>query len=60
MRLARLSTVDFCARSVLGPDLQIVVLHMTLEEQKDRIRARHGGSQDAVNIMKVRGREVRI
>ena len=29
---------------------------MTLEEQMERIRARHGGSEDAVHIMKVRGR----
>ena len=41
---------------MLGPELQIVVLDMTLEEQKERIRARHGGSQDAVNMMKVGGR----
>ena len=39
---------------MLGPDLQIVVLDMTLEEQKERVRARHGGSEEVVDMMKVR------
>ena len=57
MRLLRWSTGDWSGRSVLGPELQIVVLDMTLEEQKERIRSRQGGSQDAVDLMKVgRGR----
>ena len=39
---------------MLGPDLQIVVLDMTLEEQKERVRVRHGGSEEVVDFMKVR------
>jgi len=42
---------DF-VRSQLGPELEIVVLEMTLEEQMERIRARHEGSEDAVQMMK--------
>jgi len=46
---------DF-VRSELGPDLEIVVLQMTPEEQVARIRARHEGtgtnSEDAVDYMK--------
>ena len=38
--------------------LQIVVLDMTLEEQKERISARHGGSQDVMDLMKVRVADV--
>ena len=41
-------------RSVLGPELQMVVLEMTLEDQKERLRARHGGSEEVVDMMKVR------
>ena len=37
----------------LGPELEIVVLEMTLEEQKERIRGRHEGSEDAVGLMEV-------
>ena len=41
----------------MGPDLEIVVLQMTPEEQVARIRARHEGtgtnSEDAVDYMKV-------
>ena len=37
----------------MGPDLQIVVLDMSLEEQMERIRGRHEGNQDAVQMMKV-------
>ena len=41
----------------MGPDLEIVVLQMTAEEQVARIRARHEGtgtnSEDAVDYMKV-------
>ena len=40
-------------RSQLGPELEIVVLEMTLEEQMERIRSRHEGSQHAVDMMKV-------
>ena len=40
-------------RSQLGPELEIVVLEMSLEEQMQRIRARHEGSEDAVQMMKV-------
>merc|ERR1719391_1805143 len=42
---------DF-VRSQLGPDLEIVVLEMSLEEQMERIRGRHEGNQDAVQMMK--------
>jgi len=42
---------DF-VRSQLGPELEIVVLEMTLEEQMERIRGRHEGSEDAVDMMK--------
>merc|ERR1712192_179903 len=41
------------ARSELGSDLEIVMLEMTAEEQEERIRARHSGSQNAVDLMKV-------
>merc|ERR550534_2800025 len=41
------------ARSELGEDLEIVMLEMTGEEQEERIRIRHEGSQDAVDLMKV-------
>ena len=41
-------------RSLLGPKLEIVVLEMTLEEQMERIRGRHEGSENAVDMMKVR------
>ena len=40
-------------RSELGEDLEIVMLEMTGEEQEERIRIRHEGSQDAVDLMKV-------
>jgi len=43
---------DF-VRSQLGPELEIVVLEMSLEEQMERIRGRHEGSEDAVDMMKV-------
>ena len=41
-------------RSQLGPELEIVVLEMTLEEQMERIRGRHEGSENAVDMMKVK------
>ena len=40
-------------RSLLGPELEIVVLEMTLEEQVERIKGRHEGNEDAVQMMKV-------
>ena len=40
-------------RGELGPDLEIVVLSMTLEEQRARIRGRHQGNEDAVGFMEV-------
>ena len=40
-------------RSQLGPELEIVVLEMSLEEQMERIRGRHEGSENAVDMMKV-------
>ena len=48
-----LSWLTLTLRSQLGPDLEIVVLEMTLEEQMERIRGRHEGSEDAVEMMKV-------
>ena len=42
------------SRSQLGPELEIVVLEMTLEEQMERIRGRHEGSENAVDMMKVK------
>ena len=39
-------------RSELGSDLEIVILEMTAAEQEERIRARHSGSQHAVNLMR--------
>ena len=35
-------------RTELGGDLEIVLLQMTVEEQEERIRARHDGNQHAV------------
>ena len=40
-------------RGELGPELEIVVLEMTQEEQMERIKGRHEGNQDAVQMMKV-------
>ena len=42
-------------RSELGEDLEIVMLEMPGEEQEERVRARHEGSQAAVDLMKVSG-----
>ena len=48
----------------MGPELEIVVLEMTPEEQVARIRARHEGtgtnSEDAVDYMKVREEKKKI
>merc|ERR1711874_925321 len=40
------------ARSKFGSDLQFVVLDMDLEQQIERIRGRHGDSQEAIDMMK--------
>ena len=40
-------------RRHLGPDLEVVVLEMTLEEQMERIKSRHDGNDNAVQMMKV-------
>ena len=48
-----LSWLTLLLRSQLGPELEIVVLEMSLEEQMERIRGRHEGNQDAVQMMKV-------
>ena len=37
----------------MGEDLEIVNLEMGVEEQEERVRARHGGSQNAVDLMRV-------
>ena len=38
----------------MGPELQIVVLDMSLEEQLDRVRKRHAGHESAVDMAKVK------
>ena len=40
-------------RSRLGPDLVFVILDMELEQQVKRIRSRHEGDEDTVEMMKV-------
>ena len=45
--------VTVSSRSQLGPELQIVVLDMTLEDQMERVRRRHGGEDSAVDMFKV-------
>ena len=40
-------------RGWMGPELQIVVLDMSLEEQMDRMRKRHLGNEAAVEFAKV-------
>ena len=42
------------ARSIMGPDLELVVLEMTVEDQMERVRTRARGSEQAVEILKVR------
>ena len=37
----------------MGPELQIVVLDMALEDQMERIRERNKGEESAVEICKV-------
>ena len=37
----------------MGPELQIVVLDMSLEEQMDRMRKRHLGNEAAADFAKV-------
>ena len=38
----------------LGEDLEIINLEMTVEEQEERVRARHDGNQHAVDLMRVK------
>ena len=40
-------------RSQLGPELQIVVLDMALEDQMERVRERNKGEESAVELCKV-------
>ena len=40
-------------RRELGEDLEIKLLEMAVEEQEERVRTRHEGSQHAVDIMRV-------
>ena len=47
------SPLNVSVRGELGPELEIVVLSMTLEEQKARIRGRHEGNEDVVGLMEV-------
>ena len=42
------------SRSQFGPELQIVVLDMAVEDQMERLRGRHGGDVAAVDMFKVR------
>ena len=46
----------FCKtfRGWMGPELRIVVLDMSLEEQLDRVRKRHAGHESAVDMAKVK------
>ena len=37
----------------MGPDLELVVLEMTEEDQMERVRTRARGSEQAVEILKV-------
>ena len=40
---------------MLGEDLEIIMLEMSVEEQEERVRGRHEGSQNAVDLMRVGG-----
>jgi len=40
------------ARMELGEDLEIINLEMAVEEQEERVRTRHEGSQHAVDVMR--------
>ena len=40
-------------RSQLGPELQMVVLDMALEDQIERVRERNKGEESAVEMCKV-------
>ena len=44
----------FNSRMELGEDLEIINLEMTVEEQEERVRARHDGNQHAVDLMRVK------
>ena len=41
------------SRKELGDDLEIGLLEMTVEGQEERIRARHDGNQQAVEMLRV-------
>ena len=45
--------LTWSCRSQLGPDLQIVVLDMALEEQMERVAERNKGEESAVEMCKV-------
>ena len=47
-----LTNLVFC-RSQLGPDLQIVVLDMALDDQIERVKKRHKGEESAIEMCKV-------
>ena len=40
-------------RKELGEDLEIIMLEMSKEEQEERIKTRHQGSKQAVELMRV-------
>ena len=40
---------------MLGEDVEIIMLEMSVEEQEERVRGRHEGSQNAVDLMRVGG-----
>ena len=42
-------------RTELGEDLEIIMLEMSVEGQEERVRGRHEGSQNAVDLMRVGG-----
>ena len=43
----------FIYRKELGEDLEIIMLEMSKEEQEERIKTRHQGSKQAVEMMRV-------
>ena len=49
--LKRIKNVIF--RRELGKDLEIIMLEMSMEEQEERVRQRHEGNQNAVDVLKV-------
>ena len=53
LKYRRRNKHDIHSRMELGEDLEIIMLEMSVEEQEERVRARHEGSQHAVDLMRV-------